>query len=233
MENLTNAILDLGKNNWLEYVQLFATVVSIIISGLAVYYAVNIPKKIADQQNKIALFEKRHNTYVKLADLFHAGIFMRVAIFMVVEKRKNEKSPILKSKPNGDYKADKALLLEASFLFNSSIGNKLKKISELRERFFKNEDLLEEGLSKFSDDDLFAYNDASFDLYEWKIDTTKILKEISNRNIFKSEIDIDSDLKYDVYSLEKEQYEIIKEINRLQDEVLEEIVEEMKIYYPL
>lgn len=64
MEDLIKAIQELGNLNWMDYVQLIATVISIIISACAVYYAVNIPKRIAEEQNKIALFEKRYELYI-------------------------------------------------------------------------------------------------------------------------------------------------------------------------
>ena len=66
MNELIGAIQELGNISWLDYVQLIATVVSIIISAMAVFYAVKIPKKIAEEQNKIALFEKRHLFYLTL-----------------------------------------------------------------------------------------------------------------------------------------------------------------------
>lgn len=63
MEELINAIQDLGEISWLDYVQLIATIISIIISAVAVFFAVKVPIRIAEEQNRIALFEKRSSFY--------------------------------------------------------------------------------------------------------------------------------------------------------------------------
>jgi len=60
---IINAIKRLGHPNWLDYLQVIASIMSIIISALAVIMAVRIPKKIADKQDKIALFDKRFGAY--------------------------------------------------------------------------------------------------------------------------------------------------------------------------
>lgn len=63
MNDIIDAINRLNENSWMDYVQLGATVVGIIISALAVFYAVKVPKKIAEEQNSIALFEKRYEFF--------------------------------------------------------------------------------------------------------------------------------------------------------------------------
>lgn len=63
MNDIIDAINRLNENSWMDYVQLGATVISIIISALAVIYAVKVPKKIAEEQNSIALFEKRYEFF--------------------------------------------------------------------------------------------------------------------------------------------------------------------------
>lgn len=44
-------------------------VVSAIASFLAVWFAIQVPKKIAEEQNRIALFEKRHDAYSSILSL--------------------------------------------------------------------------------------------------------------------------------------------------------------------
>lgn len=46
-------------NDW-DAVSGCAAWASVFVSGLAIYYAIQVPKKIAEDQNKIALFEKRY-----------------------------------------------------------------------------------------------------------------------------------------------------------------------------
>ncbi len=42
-----------------DWLTLVISVIAIVISGVAIYYAIQVPKKIAEQQNKIALFDRR------------------------------------------------------------------------------------------------------------------------------------------------------------------------------
>ncbi len=51
------------ENSW-DAISAVASWVGVVVSGLAIYYAVQVPKKIADRQDKIALFEKRFNCYM-------------------------------------------------------------------------------------------------------------------------------------------------------------------------
>lgn len=51
------------ENSW-DAISAIATWVSVIVSGLALLVAIHIPKIIASKQNKIALFERRHEYYI-------------------------------------------------------------------------------------------------------------------------------------------------------------------------
>lgn len=60
------------ENSW-DAVSAFAawagvivSIISVGVSGLAIYYAIQVPKKIADRQDKIALFEKRYECYMAI-----------------------------------------------------------------------------------------------------------------------------------------------------------------------
>lgn len=48
------------------WVGIVVSIISVLISGLAIYYAIKDPKTIAEQQNKIALFEKRDMKFMML-----------------------------------------------------------------------------------------------------------------------------------------------------------------------
>ena len=56
-------------NNW-DAVSACAAWVGVVVSGLAIYYAIKVPKKIAENQNKIALFEKRYEEVQKIGLIF-------------------------------------------------------------------------------------------------------------------------------------------------------------------
>lgn len=59
MEDLNSTIRSLGEKGTFDYILLITTIASIIISACAVFVAIKVPKQIAEQQNKIALFEKK------------------------------------------------------------------------------------------------------------------------------------------------------------------------------
>ena len=63
MEELINVIQQLGQPGCIDYIQIIATVVSVVISGVALFYAISVPKKIAREQNMIELFEKRYELF--------------------------------------------------------------------------------------------------------------------------------------------------------------------------
>ena len=50
------------ENSW-DAISACAGWASVVVAGLAIYYAIQVPKKIAEDQNKIALFEKRYAVY--------------------------------------------------------------------------------------------------------------------------------------------------------------------------
>ena len=128
MEELINVIQDLGKISWFEYIQLVATFVSILISGFAVFYAVKVPEKIAGEQNKIALFEKRYEEVNRIGLMFTE--FDRIkskteSILYKVTSRKdtlriindcNKSLSIISENINGMYQ----------YLFDQSICDKIK-----------------------------------------------------------------------------------------------------------
>ena len=63
MEDLIRAIQDLGQYAFWDYILFGANVISVIISAFALFAAIRVPKKIAENQNKIALFEKRYECF--------------------------------------------------------------------------------------------------------------------------------------------------------------------------
>ena len=60
MESLIKTLQELKQPGLIDYLQLGTVVVSVVISIIALVFAVIVPKRIAEQQNKIALFEKRY-----------------------------------------------------------------------------------------------------------------------------------------------------------------------------
>lgn len=63
LTKLINAITKLGQLDWFDYIQLTFAILGVGISAWAVWMAKRIPEKIAYNQDKIALFDKRFNAY--------------------------------------------------------------------------------------------------------------------------------------------------------------------------
>lgn len=75
--DITNAINNHTKPGIYEWITLVISGLSIIISTIAIFVAILIPKQIAVEQNKIALFEKRFEAYqeIKVINDFLNGYF--------------------------------------------------------------------------------------------------------------------------------------------------------------
>lgn len=56
------------ENDW-EAISAVASWVGVLVSFLAIWYAIQVPKRIADRQDKIALFEKRYECYTLIQKL--------------------------------------------------------------------------------------------------------------------------------------------------------------------
>ena len=63
IHNIANSIDALAQPRFIDWLAVIFSFVSIAISGVAIWFAVQVPKKIADKQDKIALFEKRYECF--------------------------------------------------------------------------------------------------------------------------------------------------------------------------
>ena len=63
MEELIEVIQGLKQPGCIDYIQLGSAIVSVIASIIAVFVAIRVLKTIAENQNKIALFEKRYELF--------------------------------------------------------------------------------------------------------------------------------------------------------------------------
>lgn len=137
MEDLIIAIQSLGQKDCFDYIQLGATVTSIIISAIAVFVAVRIPKQIADYQNRIALFEKRYRLYILIQNYLTCAshikditdindIILYFSIYFLepeeVMERKSRAHTLLRLVETED------LLISGIFLFRNYNCEAIKKI---------------------------------------------------------------------------------------------------------
>ena len=81
---LINAITSLGQPNWFDYIQLIFVILGVGISAWAVWMAKRVPEKIADNQDKIALFDKRFAAY---------NILQKYTIYASIIKRIQNSAP--------------------------------------------------------------------------------------------------------------------------------------------
>lgn len=64
------------ENSWdaisavAEWIGVLVSVISVVASFVAIWYAIQVPKKIADRQDKIALFEKRYACFQFFEECF-------------------------------------------------------------------------------------------------------------------------------------------------------------------
>lgn len=60
LQTIADDIQAASQPGWVEYVSIFISLVSVVVSGFAIWFAIEVPQKIAEKQNNIALFEKRY-----------------------------------------------------------------------------------------------------------------------------------------------------------------------------
>lgn len=69
INNIANNVDALAQPRFIDWLAVVLSIFSIVISGAAIWFAVRVPKTIADRQNKITLFEKRHDSYSAILSL--------------------------------------------------------------------------------------------------------------------------------------------------------------------
>lgn len=52
-----------SQPGWVECLSIVISSISVVVSGIAIWFAIRVPKQIAEEQNKISLFEKRLQCY--------------------------------------------------------------------------------------------------------------------------------------------------------------------------
>lgn len=63
IDSIANSIDALAQPRWIDWIAVILSGVSIVVSGIATWFVVQVPKKIAGQQDKISLFDKRFDAY--------------------------------------------------------------------------------------------------------------------------------------------------------------------------
>lgn len=63
INSITESINALAQPRFIDWLAVILSFFSVVLSGTAIWFAVRVPKKIADRQDKIALFEKRYECF--------------------------------------------------------------------------------------------------------------------------------------------------------------------------
>lgn len=71
INSITERINALAQPRFIDWLAVILSFFSVVLSGTAIWFAVQVPKKIADRQDKIALFEKRYHLYYLFMKCVH------------------------------------------------------------------------------------------------------------------------------------------------------------------
>ncbi len=63
LEAIVDAIQNTTKSGWIDWVSVVISLIGVVLSFVAIIVAARVPIKIAKQQDKIGLFEKRYECY--------------------------------------------------------------------------------------------------------------------------------------------------------------------------
>lgn len=132
------------KNNW-DAISAVATWAGVFASVFAIIFAIRVPKKIAEEQNKIALFEKRFHCFqllerfIRLAGYIEdEGITKDIqdaVFFIVFDFIKKEKADLdIFAKKMLEYKT---IIYQMNFLYNNINKSDLVELYSAFHRFIK------------------------------------------------------------------------------------------------
>lgn len=60
LQTIADNIQAASQPGWVECLSIVISSISVVVSGVAIWFAIRVPKQIAEEQNDIALFEKRY-----------------------------------------------------------------------------------------------------------------------------------------------------------------------------
>lgn len=218
---LINAVEILGKPTWFDYV-------SILISLLAVGIAVYIPVRVANEQNKIALFDKRVEVYMQLNNYFDSPQRWPRAIMQQLGGLRG----IPKEKVFDE--TTKQLFTLASFLFSSQVGEQLTVIKKNYSEIRFLDSCLEEGFTFWGEDDLKRLLELleHYQLDRISEDELKELVTLSQEHEFLHVEQVSESIiertPCDIVSLLKRQDELYITTRNLQNKVRQQIEQEIK-----
>ena len=209
---------------------------SLGLSALAVAVAIFVPWRIAYKQNKIALLEKRVDNYIRLSSYLKKSFLTGIAISNSFSEQQGNGAAFRRCSPWDERSMEeRELFTETSFLFSKNIQKIVKRIVANRQRIYYIDQLLEEGIARFSEEDLkkYCHFDEERCLYGEIESVCSELKRISYKYRFIHKEAIDElhieKSNCDVFSLEKEQENLVQETRELQKVLLDTLEKEILI----
>lgn len=88
LSEIKDSLDALAQPRPIDWLAIMISFLSMAVSGVAVWFAVQIPKKIAKEQNRIALFEKRYEMY----NLLYKWKYLAEQIIAYAETNKDARS---------------------------------------------------------------------------------------------------------------------------------------------
>ena len=220
---LGQAIVD--WNFWL-------TLVAIIVSILALVYSIRVPERIAKNQDKIALLEKRIETYIALDGVFQ----QRSKYSFAIGSRVFYKEQLQDYKLNPFVRENMHVVFTVRALF-PSVKVKLEELMEIYKQIKRMDEQISDALDYLmgADDErrkrIFKLFGDYYEMPENEI-PRKELKEISNSFYIEftdSVMNECKDIPCNIFDLQQEQERIMKKAIELENGILQSLEEELSI----
>lgn len=229
MEELIRTIQDLNKISFINVIQIVISILSMIISGFALFYAIKVPKTIANEQNKIALLEKRTQTYLVFEKMIQGTLSLPVTLRNAHGLKITKKYDVFTEEFNTNFAM-------AGFLFSSNLKHDTERLKDLYNWIHLYDCHIDDGLRLINNDEeknlLLQLFMKDF-MEEIKENELEELKKLCQKYKFDYELyDEDGECEYistDLYKLSREQQVYEKEANELGPIVLKNMINEIQI----
>lgn len=229
MEELIRTIQELNKISFIDIIQVVISVLSMVISGFALFYAIKVPKTIANEQNRIALLEKRTQTYLVFEKMIKGILSLPLTLRNAHGLKLTKKYDVFTEEFNTNFAM-------AGFLFSPDLNHDIERLKDLYNWIHLYDCRIYDGLSLINNDEeknlileLFM-KDFREEIKESELEELKMLCQ--KYKFDEESYDEDGECEYistDLYKLSCEQQVYEKEADELGPIVLENMRKEIQI----
>lgn len=126
LEAIADAIQNTAKPGCIDWFSVWISLAGVVLSFVAIIVAVRVPKKIAKQQDKIGLFEKRYECYAVIQKILVIGeqikpCTTKMAVVSAFKLWFGDKNDFAKNENYAEYviilKSEEVKLVSGQFLF--------------------------------------------------------------------------------------------------------------------